>query len=55
MRVDEQKHWTLVYSMFSLRGIMSKHDLNIWCLFVNACHILCRRVITLNEIDEAHT
>ena len=55
MKTDEWKHWTLFYSIFSLQGIMSQHDLNIWCLFVNAYHILCRRVITLNKIDEAHT
>ena len=54
MKADEWKHWTLVYSMFSLQGIMSQDDLNIWCLFVNACHIMCRRDITLNEIGESH-
>ena len=55
MKANEWKHWTLVCSMFSLQGIMSQHDLNIWCLFVNDCHILCRQVITLNETEEAHT
>ena len=54
MKSNKWKHWTLVCSMFSLLGIMSQHDLNIWCLFVNDCHILCRQVIILNETDEAH-
>ena len=41
--------------MLPLQDIMSQQDLNICCLSVNTYHILCMRVITLNEIDEAHT
>ena len=55
MKADEWKHQTFVYSMLSLQGIMSQQDLNMCCLSVNTYHILCMRVITLNEIDKAHT
>ena len=54
MKADEWKHWTLVYSMFSLQGVISVRDLNIWCLFVNACMIICKRSITMTEAEQAH-
>lgn len=54
LKADEWKHWTLVYSMFSLRGILSTSHLNIWCLFVNACSIICSRSITVSQVEKAH-
>ena len=54
LKADEWKYWTLVYSMFALRGILSPADLRIWCLFVNACSLLCRRSITNDEVNQAH-
>lgn len=54
MKADEWKHWTLVYSMFSLRGILSTSHLNIWCLFVNACSLICSRSITTVDVEKAH-
>lgn len=54
MKADEWKHWTLVYSMFALQGVLPKEDLNIWCLFVKACQIICSRSISILKVEEAH-
>ena len=34
MKADEWKHWTLVYQVFALRGILNQRDLRLGvCLF----------------------
>jgi len=53
MKADEWKHWTLIYSMFSLRNIISAQDLNIWSVFVNACFIICSRSISRDKVEDA--
>lgn len=54
LKADEWKHWTMIFSMFSLRGILPTKYLNMWSLFVNACFLICRRSITPDEVDQAH-
>lgn len=50
---DELKNWTLIYSIYALKGIIPKADLECWRLFVIACTYLCVRVITLEDIKLA--
>jgi len=54
MKADEWKHWALIYSNYCLRGILEEKDLNIWTLFVNGCHLVCRPVVSKQDIDQAH-
>lgn len=55
MKADEWKHWTLVYSMYCLQGVINQCDLNIWSLFVYGCTLLCKRAVTLVEVEKAHS
>lgn len=54
MKADEWKHWTLIYSMFSLRTVLNTEHLKIWCLFVNACLLICQRAVTIHDVNQAH-
>ena len=51
---DEWKNWVLVYSLYSLVDVLPTHDYQCWCLFVDACRLLCQLVITEQEILAAH-
>ena len=52
---DQWRNWTLLYSLCSLKGILPYRDYDCWLLFVKACHSLCRRSITLRELENADT
>ena len=54
MKADEWKHWTMVYSLYCLKGIIPRKDFNIWRKFVMACHKLCRPVIEWQDVENAH-
>ena len=54
LKADEWKHWVLIYSMYCLRNVLNKKHLNVWCMFVNACSILCKQYITIEEAESAH-
>ena len=51
---DEWKHWTLLYSVYALRGVLPEDDYRCWCVFVDACRILCQLTITTDEVHDAH-
>ena len=55
MKAEEWKTFTLVYSLFCLKSLLSKEQFDHWNLFVNACRIVCKRVITKEEIETAHS
>lgn len=54
MKADEWKNWTLIYSLFCLRNVISAKYLNHWSMFVNACLLLCKRSIDESDAAEAH-
>ncbi len=54
MKADEWKHWALVYSPYCLHGVLPAEDLEIWLLFVNACYLICRPVVTKKDCEDAH-
>ena len=54
MKADEWKHWTLVYSLFCLRKLIPPSHLTMWSIFVAASQAICKRTISVKEIDESH-
>lgn len=50
---DELKNWTVIFSIYALKGIIPKRDLECWRCFVIACFYLCNRVITIANIKIA--
>ena len=54
MKADEWKHFTLIYSLYRLKDILTNAQFENWTLFVNACHLICQRSISSSDILEAH-
>ena len=54
MKADEWKHWTLIYSIYCLTGVIPSKYVTHWCLFVNACSLLCKRTVSQTDITQAH-
>ncbi|XP_016126124.1 uncharacterized protein [Sinocyclocheilus grahami] len=43
---DQWKNWTTIYSLFCLKGLINSRHYDMWFDFVQACIILCSRVIS---------
>ena len=52
---DEYKNWVLLFSIYSLTDLIPKVHLECFRKFVIACHYLCRRIISKNDIEIAHS
>lgn len=50
---DQWRNWIVYYSLPSLKSRLPAQHYNVWLLFVRACHLFCRRTISLQEIAEA--
>lgn len=50
---DQWRNWTLLYSLCCLKEFLPHRDYNCWLAFVKACTLLCRRSITIQQLDEA--
>lgn len=50
---EQLKNWVLLYSMYALHGIISQDEYHCWQAFVLACFLVCRRVITSQDIVKA--
>lgn len=50
---DQWRNWILYYSLPSLKNRLLFRHYNLWLIFVKACHLLCRRTITANQLEEA--
>ncbi|XP_035665651.1 uncharacterized protein LOC118408900 [Branchiostoma floridae] len=48
------KSWVCIYSLFALKGVIPEEDYNIWRLFVSATRLLCSRIITEDQLNDAH-
>lgn len=48
---DQWKNWTLIYSTVLLKPIMPVEHYQCWCLFVDACRLLCSRAISRDGLD----
>jgi len=51
--VEQWCNWTLIYSLCSLKEILSRRDYDCWLLFVKGTSLLCHCAITLQELDKA--
>jgi len=52
---DEWKYWILMYSLYSLHGVLPDNHYKCWCLFVDACRLLCLPVVSESQVNAAHT
>ncbi|XP_073670897.1 uncharacterized protein [Paramisgurnus dabryanus] len=50
---DQWKNWTTIYSLFCLKGLINNRHYEMWFDFVQACIILCSRVISINRLEVA--
>ena len=49
-RADQYKNWVNHYSIMCLHGLLSTEHLERWRHLVLACRILCKFILTHNEI-----
>ena len=47
---EQWRNWTLIFSLFTLKGVLPHQHYDCWLLFVKACFAICRRSITLQEV-----
>ena len=50
---SQWKNWTLIYSMFCLKGLLPESHLRCWQTFVLACQYLCTPVLSKTDILKA--
>ena len=50
---DELKNWTVLFSIYALKDILSAEHLECWRSFVLACRILCSKTLNDNSIQLA--
>ena len=55
LTADQWRHWTCIYSLWALQGILPAEHFQCWLLFVKACRLLCQRNTTRMECELAHT
>lgn len=52
-KAEQFRNWTLIFSNYSLRSVLPHSHFSCWHLFVKACHLLCRRTITEQQVSDA--
>lgn len=50
---EQWKNWTLLYSLYCLKGILPEDHFRCWQTFVLACRYLCQSVISKTDLDIA--
>ena len=50
---EQLKNWTIVYSLYALRGLISQDEYHCWQAFVLACYFICRRIVLREDIEQA--
>ena len=50
----EWKSWTLIYSMYALKGVLPEQDYQIWSWFVLACQKITKSYITKDDATMFH-
>ncbi|XP_066930325.1 uncharacterized protein [Clytia hemisphaerica] len=51
---DELKNWTLLFSLYALKGVIPDEHLRCWRYFVIACVYLCNQAITVADLTVIH-
>ena len=52
---EQWRNWTILFSLSALKDILPREHYNCWHLYVRACHLLCRRQISVREVQDADT
>ncbi len=47
------KNWTTIFSLFCLKGLIGDKHYDMWSDFVQACIIICSRVISTDRLEVA--
>ena len=50
---EQLKNWTIVFSLYALRGMLTQDEYHCWQAFVLACYFICRRTVERQELDKA--
>ena len=50
---EQWKNWTLIYSIFCLKGVLPEEHFRCWQTFVLACKYLCQSVISKTDLEIA--
>lgn len=50
---EQWRNWIIIYSPVVLKGLLPTEHLRCWLLFVQACHLLCYRIIKYPDIVTA--
>ena len=51
---DQWKNWTIIFSVYALKGLLPDNHLEYWRKFVLACKILCTRSLAKSNVKVAH-
>ncbi len=51
---SEWKQWVMIYSLPAFRGVIPIDYLKTWSLFVNACQLICKPLVSKSEAEKAH-
>ena len=50
---EQYRNWTLIFSLSALKDILPQQHFDCWHYFVKACYLICRREISVEEVEEA--
>ena len=53
MLIMQLKNWVCVYSLFPLKGAIPNQNYAMWINFIQACQILCSKVMAVEECQQA--
>ena len=54
-RAEELKNWAFYFSLYCLKDLIPWNYFNMWQMFVRSCHRLLKPIISIQEIDDAHS
>lgn len=50
---EQWKTWTVVLSRYVLKEVLPTRDFKVWCLFAEACSIICRPILHISHVEQA--
>ena len=50
---EQYRNWTLIFSLSALKDKLPHQHFSCWHYFVKACHLMCRREISVEQVEEA--
>lgn len=52
LTADQWKNWICIFSPYSLYGILPLEHWYCWWLFIQACHMICKKRVSLSECKQ---